>query len=248
MDRNERSVIRIAHRGASAHFPENTLLAFRRAIEQGVDMLEIDVHSTADSHLVVIHDLTLERTTNGLGKVNEHRLEDLRGLDAGSGEKIPLFEEVIHLAREAQVRLCVEIKGIVGEDEVALPEAIIRTLEANNFLNHSVLTSFSRRALLRAKAIHAEVSTLLDPSPQDGSLTPRQICAQALQAGANGVCYDFQLLTPAILRECQLTGLALWAWQPDEPDDLRQLLQSGVQGIMTNRPDVLNEVLHDAAI
>ena len=140
-----------------------------------------------------------------------------------------------------------EIKGIVGEEELALPAAIVRVLEATDFLSQTVLTSFSPKALLRAKATNAEASLMLDPSPQDGSLTPHQICAQALSAGANGVCYDFQLLTPAIVRECQLTGLALWAWQPDEPDDLRGLLKLGVQGIMTNRPDVLNEVLHDVA-
>jgi glycerophosphoryl diester phosphodiesterase len=175
-------------------------------------------------------------------------LQEIRQLDAGQGEKIPLFEEVIELAREAGIRLCVEIKGIVGEEELALPEAIVRVLETKGFLDQTVLTSFSPRALLRAKTTNMEASTMLDPSPQDGSLTPRQICAQALRAGANGICYDFQLLTLAIVRECQLTGLALWAWQPDEPDDLRGLLKLGVQGIMTNRPDVLNEVIHDAAL
>jgi glycerophosphoryl diester phosphodiesterase len=246
MDKNP--LIRVAHRGASSHFPENTLLAFRQAIEQGVDMLELDVHFTADAQLVVIHDLTLERTTNGHGYVNKTSLREIRQLDAGRGEKVPLFEEVIQLARQSGVRLCVEIKGIEGEDALALPAAIIQTLESSDFLSKSILTSFSPPALQGAKAIRADVSTMLDPSPQDGSLSPRQICAQVLQAGANAVCYDFQILTPAIVRECQLTGLALWAWQPDEPDDLRHLLRLGVQGIMTNRPDVLNEVLHDAAI
>ena len=86
---------------------------------------------------------------------------------------------------------------------------------------------------------------MLDPSPQDGTLTPRQICAQALRAGANCLSYDFRFLTPAIAAECQLTGLALWPWDPDEPEDLRQVIKLGVHGIMTNRPDVLNKVLHD---
>ena len=245
---SKNSIVRLAHRGASAQYPENTLLAFQQAIEQGVDMLELDVHFTADAQLVVIHDRTLERTTNGHGNVNELSLQEIRQLDAGRGEKIPLFEEVIQLARSAQIRLCVEIKGIVGEEESALPEAIIRMLEANNFLDQTILTSFSPKALLHAKATNPEASTMLDPSPQDGSLTPRQICAQALRAGANAICYDFRILTPAIIRECQLAGLVLWAWEPDDPDDLRRLLGMGVQGIMTNRPDVLNEVLHDFAI
>jgi len=240
------SVVRIAHRGASALFPENTLLAFGRAIEQGVDALEIDIHRTADDELVVIHDPTLERTTNGFGAVRGHSLQEIRQLDAGQSEKVPLLTEVIQLAREAQIRLCVEIKGATETEELAIAEAIIRTLEAANFLSQAIVTSFSSRALLRAKALNPEVSTMLDPSPQDGSLTPHQVCAQALRAGANCLSYDFRFLTPEIVRECQLTGLSLWPWDPDEPADIQQVLSLDVQGVMTNRPDVLNKVLHDS--
>jgi len=238
-------VVRVAHRGASAQYPENTLLAFRRAVEQGVDALEADVHLTADDELVVMHDPTLDRTTNGHGKIRDCSWQELRRLDAGQGEKIPLLTEVIQLAREGQVRLCVEIKGATEAQEFAIAESVIRTLEAADFLSQVIVTSFSPKALLRAKALSAEVSLMLDPSPQDGSLTPRQICEQALRAGANCISYDFHFLTPEIVRECKLTGLALWPWDPDEADDLRQVLALGVEGIMTNRPDRLNEVLHD---
>lgn len=242
------SVIRVAHRGASAQYPENTLLAFRRAIEQGVDALEIDIHCTADHELIVLHDSALGRTTNGHGKIHDHSLQEIRQLDAGQGEKVPLLTEVIQLAREAQIRLCVEIKGATEREGLEIAEAIIKTLEANDFLSQAIVTSFSSKALLRAKAIHPEVSTMLDPSPQDGSLTPRQVCAQTLAAGANCLSYDFRFLTPAIVRECQLAGLALWPWDPDEPDDIRQVISLGVHGIMTNRPDMLNKVLHDTSL
>jgi glycerophosphoryl diester phosphodiesterase len=242
------SIVRVAHRGASAQFPENTLLAFRKAIEQGVDVLEIDIQRTADQELIVMHDSTLERTTNGRGNIGDFRLQEIRQLDAGQGETVPLLTEVIPLARQAQVRLYVEIKGASEPDELAIAEGVIQTLEAADFLSQTIVTSFSSKALLRAKAICPEVSTMLDPSPQDGSLTPRQICAQALAAGANCVSYDFHLLTPEIAKECRLSGLALWPWAPDEPDDIRKVLSLDVHGMMTNRPDILNEVLHDLAI
>ena len=242
---NRNSIVRVAHRGASAQYPENTLLAFRKAIEQGVDALEIDIHRTADAELIVMHDSTLERTTDGHGNVCDHNLQEIRQLDAGQGEKIPLLTEVIQLAREAQVRLCVEIKGATETEELAIAEGVIQTLEATNFLSQTIVTSFSSKALWHAKALNPEVSTMLDPSPQDGSLTPRQICAQVLRAGANCLAYDFRFLTPAIVRECQLTGLALWLWDPDEPDEFRQVLSFPVHGIVTNRPDTLNEALHD---
>jgi glycerophosphoryl diester phosphodiesterase len=239
------SIVCVAHRGASAQFPENTMLAFSKAIEQGVDALEVDVHHTADNELVVIHDASLERTTNGSGLVYTQSMREIRQLDAGCGEKVPLLVEVIQLARVSRVRLCVEIKGATESEELAIADAVIRTLEAADFLDHAIITSFSTRALLRAKALNAEVSTMLDPSPQDGSLTPREICAQTLRAGANCLSYDFRFLTPEIVRECWLTGLALWPWDPDELSEIEQVLRLGVQGVMTNRPDRLNKVLHD---
>jgi len=213
-----------------------------------VDVLEIDIHRTADHELIVMHDSTLERTTDGHGNIHEHLLQEIRALDAGQGEKIPLLSEVIQLAREAQVRLYVEIKGATEPEELAIAEGVIQTLEATDFLSQTIVTSFSPKALLRAKALNPELSIMLDPSPQDGSLTPRQICVQALAAGANCVSYDFHILTPEIARECQLTGLALWPWAPDEPEDIRKVLNLGVHGMMTNRPDTLNEVLNDLTL
>jgi len=238
-------ILRAAHRGASAQYPENTLLAFRRAIEQGVDVLELDIHLTADDELVIMHDSTLERTTNGHGKIRNHSLHEIRQLDARQGEKVPLLSEAIQLARESQIRLFVEVKGATEAEGMAIAEAAVRALEADSFLSQIVLTSFSPSALLRAKAIQPEISTMLDPSPQDGTLTPRQVCSQALRAGANCLSYDFRFLTPEIATECQLTGLSLWPWDPDEPDDMRQMIKLGVPGIITNRPDMLNKVLYD---
>lgn len=241
-------VVRVAHRGASAHYPENTHLAFRKAIEQGVDALEIDVHRTADDVLVILHDATLDRTTTGAGRVRDHAWAQIRSLDAGLGEPIPTLAEVIQLAREARVHLCVEIKGATAVEELAIAEGIVRALEATDFLHQSILTSFSPAALLRVKALQPRAATMLDPTPQDGSLTPRQICEQTLAAGANSLSYDFRFLTQAIADECRFAGLALWPWDPDEPADIRRLLKLGVPGLMTNRPDVLNMVLHDVAI
>lgn len=246
MSRN--SIVRVAHRGASAQYPENTLLAFRQAIEQGIDYLEVDLHRTSDNELVIIHDPTLERTTNGKGNVHDHSLHEIRQLDAGQGEMIPLLAEVIQLARDARIRLCVEIKGATETEELAIAELIVKALESNEFLDQVIVTSFSPKALLRANALQPGISTMLDPSPQDGSLSPREVCAQALQAGANCLSYDFRFLTPAIVQACRLSGLTLWPWDPDEPNDIKQLMNLDVHAIMTNRPDVLNKVIHDFTV
>src|SRR5215213_4700199 len=107
----------LAHRGASAYAPENTLAAFRLAIEQRADWLELDVQQTKDGHLVVFHDLRMERTTNGSGALRDLTLDQVRQLDAGSwfgprfaGERVPTFEEVVALARQQNVRIFPEMK------------------------------------------------------------------------------------------------------------------------------------------
>ena len=235
--------VRIAHRGASAQYPENTLLAFDRAIAQGVDMIELDVRLTHDGELVVIHDATLDRTTDGIGLVCEQSLADIRSLDAGLGQRVPLLTEVIDLVADTSVRLCVEVKGESEAAYLVTAEATIAALDRASFLGRCVVTSFSPAVLLRTKALRPHAATLLDPSPQDGSLTPRQICEQTLAAGANCLSYDVSFLTEVLADEARLTGLALWPWAPNEADDIRRVLRLGVPGIMTDRPDVLNVVL-----
>lgn len=105
-------MLRIAHRGASGYAPENTLAAFKKALEFDIDVIELDVHLTKDNHLVVIHDKTVNRTTDGKGKVADKTLAELQKLDAGNGEKIPTLQEVLDLVNRKAL-VSIEIKGKV---------------------------------------------------------------------------------------------------------------------------------------
>ena len=241
-------IVRCAHRGASVECPENTLLAFRRALEIGVDALELDVHLTADDHLVVIHDGSLDRTTNGRGRVRDHSLAEIQQVDTGQGQTIPTLTEVFNLVRPTAVRLCVEIKGDTPAEERAITDAAVKALEDADFVSRTIVTSFSSTTLLRVRALQPGLATMLDPWPQDGSLPPRQICEQALRAGANSLSLDFAHVNLAVAVECRLTGLALWPWAPNEPDQMHNMIQLGVPGIMTDQPDVLNKVLYDSSL
>lgn len=236
-------VVRIAHRGASVEYPENTLLAYRKAIDYGIDALEVDIHLTRDRELVAIHDGTLTRTTNGKGLVREHTLSELAALDAGRGEKIPRLAQIFALAASAPIHLYLEIKGDSEAEYLEVAEALLSAVQAAGLLRRVILTSFSSAALLRAKTLQPGVSTMLDPSPQDGSLAPQEICDQALRSSANSISYDFQILTPQIAEEARLNGLALFPWMPNTPEDIRRTLALGITGVMTDRPDVLNQVL-----
>jgi glycerophosphoryl diester phosphodiesterase len=238
-------LVRVAHRGASGRAPENTLLAFERAIALGVDALELDVQLTRDGELAVIHDARLERTTNGAGWVRDQTAAQLRELDAGLNQAIPMLSEVLALAEAGGVRLCVEAKGEDEAECVTIAEAIVAALHAADWTHRAILTSFVPAALRRGRALAPRLATMLDPSPQDGSLSPREICEQTLACGANSLSYNYSFVTPAVAAECRLSGLALWPWAPNEPDDIRALLALGVPGIETDRPDVLNAVLQE---
>ncbi len=104
-------VLRIGHRGAAGHAPENTLDSFRKAVELECDMTELDVHVCASGEVVVIHDETLDRTTDGKGQVSDHKLSELKQLDAGNGEEIPTLAEVLMLLKD-KVMLNIELKGL----------------------------------------------------------------------------------------------------------------------------------------
>lgn len=240
--------IRIAHRGASYAYPENTLLAFRRAIEMGVDYIEIDVQVTHDGEIVVMHDETVERTTNGTGFIHNLSAAQIRELDAGRGERVPLLTQVFQLARDNHIRLCIEVKGVDENASVEITDMTVKAIQRANFIPFTVVTSFYQDALRRAKQIEPRLATLLDPSPQDGSLTPREICEQTLASYANIISFDFEHVTSEVMREVELTGLAMWLWAPNTSEEISRMLALGVQGIMTDRPDVLNQTLTQSPI
>lgn len=240
-------VLNIAHRGASADAPENTLPAFEAALAAGADALELDVHMAADGALVVIHDPALGRTTNGRGFVGAHTLADLRRLDAGAwfgpafaGTAVPTLEEVVALAR-GRARLFVEIKG--GSDFYpGIESAVIRCLEEGGALREAVVASFDHPALLavRSAAPGAETVALLEGRPADpGGL--------AAAARAGGLALEHRLITA---RERALTaavGLRLYAWTVDEEARMRRLVGLGLDGIITNHPGRLRRLLRESA-
>ncbi len=130
MEASEKDFFIISHRGASAYLPENTLSSFRKAIELGADLIELDVRKTKDDKLVVIHDSKVDRTTNGFGRVIEKTQEELRQYDAGSGEKIPLLEEVLALDN-GDIGFVIELKEERTEDEVIETMKDLRSVDVD---------------------------------------------------------------------------------------------------------------------
>ncbi len=240
--------VRIAHRGASGMglAPENTLAAFELAIELGVDLIELDVQQSSDGRLVVIHDPTLDRTTDLSGAVAEKSLAEIRRGDAGSwcaprfrGERVPLLEEVLELARRRVLTL-VEIKAR------HIAERVVQVIEDLGVEDQVVVQSFLPQTVRRVKLLAPALPTALLVSTlptTPARIRVRRLAREVLEAGANAVGIWHSALTPALLEEMRQRSIGVWTWTVDDEIVMRDLALMGVQGVITNYPDRLNRVL-----
>ncbi len=218
----------ISHAACGGHAPENTLAGIRAALELGADGIEIDVQASADGVPVLMHDLTVDRTTNGRGEVAKLSLEDLRRLDAG-GEPVPTLAEVLELTR-GKALLVAELKRPGVEEEIA---AVIRDSAA---LNDVMVWSFFPQALEGMRRAEARLPGALLIAPQALATWP-DLRALAIRLGLQGVSVFFAGVQEQIASDCRRSGLALYAWTPDAEPDITRLIGLGVDGVCTNYPD-----------
>lgn len=215
----------LGHRGAPFEAPENTLASFRLARAQGADGVELDVQPSADGVPVVLHDATLERTTDGSGAVAALPWAAIARLDAGGGERVPRLEQVAAWAAASGAWLNVELKA------PGVEAAVLAILREAGLLERTVISSF-------APALVAEVGRL-EPGARRFLLTERWdtgVHAAARRCGAGGICLEDAAATPAALAALRAAGLPVVVWTVDEPARLAALLRAGVAAVITNRP------------
>jgi glycerophosphoryl diester phosphodiesterase len=220
----ERPLI-LGHRGAPAEAPENTMAAFRLAIAQGADGVELDVQPSADGVAVVIHDATVDRTTDGSGSVAAMRWPELAALDAGGGERIPRLDEVAEWAADVGAWLNVELKSPGAE------AASLDVLRRHALLGRTVISSF-------IPEIVAEVGRL-DPQARRFLLTERWDAASRdvlERCRAGGVCLAGRAATAEALRELDTASLPVVVWTVDDPRHIDRLLRCGVAALISNLP------------
>src|SRR3989304_3660353 len=240
-------VLNIAHRGASGHAPENTLAAFQTAAEMGAHMIELDLHSSLDNELVVIHDRSLKRTTRSRGSVDRSTLKALRTLDAGSwfngryrGERIPILQEVLDLVGP-HARLNVEIKkGLRAY--TSLERRLLRCLEGYDQHKQPLISSFDESILKRIRR--------LDKNIPIGYLfkmgLPERVIRRALKLGAVSVHGSTRAVSIDLIGKAHAVGLKVFVYTVDEEEEMRRWIRLGVDGIFTNYPDRLTAVLRMA--
>ena len=221
----------VGHRGAAGLQPENTLEGFVHAIELGCEYVETDVQLTNDGHLAIIHDETVDRTTNATGRVAEMTWEELRALDAGQGRSIPSLQEVLDIVRDRVILLC-ELKGPFTADPV------VRKVLDNGMAAQVIFTSFHLGRLVRAKEIapHCRIGATFGDPPADA-------LEQALALGADTVGIQHTKMNTHFVEQARRLGLNLRAWNPDSEEDIQRMIDLAPTGISSNRPDRVLKLL-----
>jgi glycerophosphoryl diester phosphodiesterase len=215
----------LGHRGASADAPENTLRAFRLALEQGADGIEFDVQPGADGVPVVIHDDSVDRTTDGRGRVRQLPWSELARLDAGGGERIPRLDEVAAWAAATGAWLNLELKAAGAE------AASLAILQRAGVADRTIVSSFDLAALEEVRRLDRRVCRFFLTERWDAAA--RDAVAAC---GARGVCLEVRAATPAALRELAEAALPVIVWTVDDPARIGELLAARVAGLISNVP------------
>ena len=248
----------IAHRGGSALWPENTLHAFEGATTLGVDVLEMDIHSTADDVLVVCHDATLDRTTNGTGAIREQLLSEIQTLDAGyrwssddgathpfrgKGFRIPTMEEVFQ--RFPHMRLNVEIK----QSSPPLSAPLCLMLRDYGMEEKVLVASLDPFTMRDFRAACPEVATSATATEIRMFMWTHKLHLGNLYRGAAKAFEvpprlgDLEIVAPQFLRQSRGRNIRVYVWTVNEVDEMKRFVELGVDGILTNHPDKLLNVL-----
>ena len=241
-------MIRIAHRGASGSAPENTITAFKKAIEIGTHAVELDLRRTADDEIVVIHDATLDRTTNLHGPVNQATLADIKRADAGAwfdaeftGEPVPTLTETLE---------CIIYKTmpVLEIKEPEIGEAVVNKIREfelsvqrggnpTNMLAWVVIISFHAPVLKTVREMDPSISTGWLIGSQNGDASPAQLCEHLRTLGSRILNVNHLMITSEFVREARQRGITLWCWTVDDIARMRELKTLGVHGITSNYPE-----------
>ncbi len=248
----KRIPIIIAHRGGAKLAPENTIAAFKNAINIGVEMIEIDVHLSKDSEIIVIHDDDLTRTSNGQGEIKDLTLEEIKKYDAGSwfgedfkGEKIPTLTEVLK-SINGESKLLIEIKG--GDEKYpGLEKRIVEVIKKQYALDWVVVQSFNKNSVLRIKKIYPELITyyLLGNNFDEfyDEIVKKLESNLSIDKKYKGIATHHSKLNTNKVDVLHKAGYKVYTYTVNEKGDIQNVIDYGVDGIITDSPDVLKKII-----
>src|SRR3990170_8028859 len=221
-------MLRIGHRGARAYEPENTLRSFGKALEMGVDAIEFDVRKTRDNHLIVMHDADVKRTTNGKGLVADLTLKEIKELSIDKGEKIPTLEEALECIGNKS-KILIELKE-TGFEEKVLSAVLSKKMEKN-----VIITSFLEPALAKVRELNPEIETGLIYAKHKNPIKA------ALELKANYLLPLYRFVHTANVQKAHENNLKILVWTINNPQEVEEYAKKGVDGIATDKPDILSQ-------
>lgn len=233
-----------AHRGFSGEYPENTMLAFRKAVEAGADGIELDIHESSDGKLVIIHDESLVRTTGVQALVSDMPLADLVRVNASKTKAdsffspIPSFEEYLDYVKDLPIITNVEIKtGITWYPDIE--RKAVDMIRAFGLEDRIIFSSFNWISVMRAKALAPDIECgLLYEDVRHNNLA-----LQAKEANLQYLHPDYRLLDSDVVRQCKENGIGLNVWTINTEERMRQLIEWDVDSTITNHPDMCLRML-----
>lgn len=231
------------HRGASGQYPENSLLAFEKAFEQGAAAIELDVRRCKTGEMVVIHDETVDRTTNGAGKVEDLTLAELKALDDTHGQKIATLDEVLEMVG-GKATIFIEMKG-EGNKEVA--ESIHKAVKEKGFSYDQLpVIGFDHTRLFMLKLNHPHIQTGLSFSGKNPKLERAAMVPLAKTLGASAINPNHTLVDRELVDAAHKAGLSVNTWTVNQPGVMERMRDYGVDAIMTDHPGKLSNLVRQA--
>ncbi len=241
----------IAHRGHSIACPENTLAAYRKAIELGVDMIECDVNITNDGKLVMIHDVTLDRTTTGSGRISATTWAEIARLDASgkfrqefAGARIPSTEETLLLFKEAGILSCFEVKGANPDESDRIAVALVELFIKHAMLDQAFMSSYHHGCLQRAKSKCPELLLAPERLPDDAPADPPEAVRQAKLFHAPVLQHQYTVLTADVVRALHENQIAVWSWTTNHEASMVFSIEVGADGLMSDDVQLMLEILN----
>lgn len=231
-----------AHRGYSGKYPENTMIAFKKALECGVDGIELDIQLTKDGEVVIIHDETIDRTTTGKGFVIDYTYEELEKFDASfkfkdlGFNKIPTLREYFQLVKDYDIVTNVELKTGINE-YLGIEEKVWELIKEYNLEEKVIISSFNHFSVMRMKKIA--------PQLKYGFLSEDWIIDAGKYTHSHGVqCYHprFNNLVPNVIKELKKYNLEINTWTVNLEEDMRYLYSNNIDVIITNYPELAQEI------
>jgi glycerophosphoryl diester phosphodiesterase len=241
----------VAHRGHSIAYPENTLEAFRKAIELGVEMIECDVNITRDGKLVMMHDSTLDRTTSGTGRVSESTWEEIQRLDAGgkfkpefAGARVPSAEETLLLFKEAGIFSCIEVKGANPDEANRVALGLVELFVKHNLLDTTFMSSYTHDAVHLAQSKCPELLTATERLPDNAPPNPAEALRQATSFNAPVLQHQYSFLDADTVRVLHENNIAVWAWATTDEPSMLFSIDLGVDALMGDDVELMIEILN----